>query len=322
MNLESIITLLGGGWQRVKELISSDLRSDVHLLQSINDSLVANSGKMLRPMISLLVANAIGAPEEDSYRFAAASEMLHNATLMHDDVADSSQERRGRPTVSALLGPSGAVLVGDFWLARAVEMVLCSEHYDKVVRLFSKTLTDLAEGEMFQMEKAQSADTTEDDYFRIIRCKTASLFEAAGGSAAYSVGASPEMVQAAKDYSVAFGIAFQIKDDILDYAGTDVLGKPTGVDLKEQKITLPLLGAMQASGEEQRWRGMVREISSRPENAEELRSFVMENGGIDYASSVLDSYVDKAVSALAAFPDTPYKEALASLAHFNALRQV
>ncbi len=322
MNADRIISILGGDWGRMKALVRSNLHTDVGLLEETNDRILSHSGKMLRPLISLLTAKALGTPNEDSLRYAAASELLHNATLIHDDVADESAERRGFPTVSAILGPSAAVLVGDFWLAKAVEMVFGSEHYEKVVRFFSRTLTDLAEGEMYQLEKASSADTREEDYFRIIRCKTASLFEAAGVSAAYSVNAPDELVRAARDYAEAFGIAFQIKDDILDYAGTAGLGKPVGVDLKEQKITLPLLGALSTLEDESEMRGKIRDIGSHPEYCGQIRSFVIERGGIEYAASRLEEYIERAVGALAPVPDSPSKDALVDIAHFNAFRQI
>ena len=322
MNAERIISILGEDWGRMKALIGSSLQTDVSLLKDTNDNIILHSGKMLRPLISLLIARALGIPGGDSLRYAAASELLHNATLMHDDVADESSERRGYPTVSALLGPSAAVLVGDFWLAKAVELVLGSEHYEKVVRYFSKTLTDLTEGEMLQMEKASSTDTREEDYFRIIRCKTASLFEAAGVSAAYSVNASEDYVRVAEDYAVAFGTAFQIKDDILDYAGTDSLGKPVGVDLRERKITLPLLGALRSLADDSDMRRKIREIPSHPEYCAQIRDFVLSHGGIEYATARLEEYIGKAVAALAPVPDSPAKEALVEIAHFNSFRQV
>ena len=217
MTREDIISYLEPFWSRTLSFMKEALRSDVPLLDSVNESVAGASGKMLRPMMSLLVARAIGTPNDDSCRYASACELLHNATLMHDDVADESSRRRGRPTVSALLGPSAAVLVGDFWLSKAVELAAKSQHFVKVVKIFSKSLTDLAEGEMFQMEKAGSCDTDEEDYYRIIKCKTASLFEAAGVSGACSVDAGEAEVEAARNFSVLYGMAFQIKDDILDY---------------------------------------------------------------------------------------------------------
>lgn len=302
--------------------MKDSLHSDVLLLQSINDTVLSNSGKLLRPMITLLVARACGAVTEDSICYAAAVELLHNATLMHDDVTDESTERRGRPTVMSLLGPSAAVLVGDFWLARAVELVISSKHHERVVRFFSKTLTDLSEGEMLQLEKASSADTTEDDYFRIIYCKTASLFEASAVAAADSVNASDELFEAARNYGRYMGLAFQIKDDILDYAGTADLGKPVGIDLKEQKITLPLLGALEGSADGDDVRKKVRDIHRHPEYYDEVRDFVWTHGGIEYASRRLDEFIAKAISALDAFPEGQAKEYLKQLAEFNAFRQV
>lgn len=322
MNIGGIISLLGEDWTRMRELIRADLHSDVALLEDVNSKVLSHSGKMLRPLVCLLMAKALGVPNDDSLHYAAASELLHNATLMHDDVADQSSERRGVPTVSAMLGPSAAVLVGDYWLARAVEAVFATRRFARVVKLFSRTLTDLAEGEMYQLEKASSADTTEEDYFRIIRCKTASLFVAAAESGACSVDASEEQLAAARAYALALGTAFQIKDDILDYAGTGELGKPVGMDLKEQKITLPLIGALSTLEDDSRMRSKILQIQEHPEFCGQLHSFVIERGGIDYAAVRLQEYIDAAVGALDSVPDSPAKEALAEMARFNAFRRV
>lgn len=306
----------------MRELIRAGLHTDVTLLEDVNGQVFAHSGKMLRPLISLLVAKALGEPNDDSLHYAAASELLHNATLMHDDVADESSERRGAPTVSAMLGPSAAVLVGDFWLAKAVETVFVTERFSRVVKFFSDTLSDLAEGEMYQLEKASSADTTEEDYFRIIQCKTASLFVAAAVSGACSVDAPEELQEAAKAYATALGTAFQIKDDILDYAGTGELGKPVGMDLKEQKITLPLIGALSTLEDESPVRDKILHIHEHPEYCGQLHSFVIERGGIEYAAARLQEYIDKAVDALRPVPDSPARDALVEIARFNAFRQV
>lgn len=322
MNIGEIISLLGEDWTRMRELIRAGLHTDVALLEDVNGQVFAHSGKMLRPLISLLVAKALGEPNDDSLHYAAASELLHNATLMHDDVADESSERRGAPTVSAMLGPSAAVLVGDFWLAKAVETVFVTERFSRVVKFFSDTLSDLAEGEMYQLEKASSADTTEEDYFRIIQCKTASLFVAAAVSGACSVDAPEELQEAAKAYATALGTAFQIKDDILDYAGSGELGKPVGMDLKEQKITLPLIGALSTLEDESPVRDKILHIHEHPEYCGQLHSFVIERGGIEYAAARLQEYIDKAVDALRPVPDSPARDALVEIARFNAFRQV
>ena len=309
----------------VEESISSALESDIDLLNSTNASILSNSGKQLRPLMALLFARACagGKANEATVRYAAAAELLHNATLLHDDVADDSDQRRGVPTIRSLMGPSVSVLVGDYWLVRALELILqdCSTDV-RVIKIFSKTLSDLAEGEMLQLQKAQSGDTGMEDYLRIVYSKTASLFEAACVSAAVSVSASEAFEKAARDYAVALGVAFQIKDDILDYDGTESVGKPLGVDILEQKITIPLIGAMVNAGpaEEARVRALVKDVVGHPEHRDEIVSFVKENGGLDYAVAELNKYVQKAVQALAVLPDSYEKSALEELAYFTAKR--
>lgn len=321
MRREDVITLLGEDWTAFTDQMREHLRSDIPLLENTNEKLLFNSGKQLRPMISLLVSRSCGKVNFESIRFAAATEMLHNATLFHDDVADSSSLRRGKPTLSAMVGPTAAVLIGDFWLSRAVRMIVSMPHQSPVIDLYSKTLSDLAEGEMLQMQKASDADTTEEDYLRIIYYKTASLFETACRVAAISVDASPELQDAAGRYAAALGIAFQIRDDIFDY-GQGEIGKPVGIDLKEQKITLPLIGAMNSVSPErqEQIRQMVRQIPEHPEYCDELQQFARSHGGIEYATRRLDDYIEEAVSALALFPESKEKEVLAELARYNAVR--
>ena len=327
MDIKSIREYLGQDWTSVRECIVSALRSDIDLLNATNGSILSHSGKQMRPVLSLLMARACSegrGASEATVRYAAAAELLHNATLLHDDVADGSEQRRGVPTVMSLMGPSVSVLVGDYWLVKAMELILGSSDSDiKVIRIFSKTLSDLAEGEMLQLQKAQSGDTDEEDYLRIIYNKTASLFEAACVSAAVSVSASEEYERAAREYAVALGIAFQIKDDILDYSGTDSVGKPLGVDILEQKITLPLLGALRnvSPEEELKVRAMVKEVADRPELRDDILRFVKDNGGLEYAGKRLNEYVAQAVSALDVLPASEERDMLVGLAHYTAIRE-
>lgn len=326
MDIKSVKEYLGDSWTAVSDRIVKSLDSDISLLNSTNSSILKHSGKQLRPLLSLLLARACTGGEitEATIRYAASAELLHNATLLHDDVADDSDQRRGAPTIMSLMGPSVSVLIGDYWLVKAMELILGDRKSDtRVIKIFSKTLSDLAEGEMLQLQKARSGDTDEDDYFRIIYSKTASLFEAACLSAAVSVSASEEYEAAARDYAVALGKAFQIKDDILDYDGTDSVGKPLGVDILEQKITLPLLGAMTNAGEaeEKRIRGLVQDIVEHPEYRDEIVAFVKANGGLDYAVTALEEYVGQAVRAIEVFPDSYEKTCLVELAHFTARRK-
>lgn len=306
--------------KRVEFLLDTALRSDVSLLDKTNRTLRERPGKMLRPALTLLCAGAAGGVTDDSIRFAAASELLHNATLLHDDVVDGASSRRGRPTVSSLLGGSASVLIGDFWLVKCMQCILESERYgNRVIRIFAKTLSDLAEGELLQMEKSSLADTSLEDYLRIIYCKTASLFEAAALSGAISAGAPEETVQKLGEFARCAGLAFQIKDDIMDYTSVaDEIGKPVGIDLLEQKITLPLLCAMEKAGPEAEAsiRKKVADISSRPELAAEVRDFVLENVGVALATEKMNFYIGKAKSCLDYLEDSREKSYLAFLASY------
>jgi octaprenyl-diphosphate synthase len=326
MDIRAIIDYLGKDWISVKDRIVTALGSDIDLLNATNASILNRSGKQMRPMLALLMAKACSesGPTDSTVTYAAGSDLLHNATLLHDDVADESDTRRGAPTIRSLMGPSVSVLVGDYWLVKAMELILDAEddNVSAVMRIFAKTLSDLAEGEMLQLQKAQSGKPCESDYLRIIYNKTASLFEATCVSAAMSVGASDQMIEAARSYAVALGLAFQIQDDILDYSGTEAVGKPLGADILEQKITMPLLGALKqvdsdvASGIIKK----VEEITEHPEYREEILDFVKEHGGIDYATSALSGYVEQAIRALDVLPDSKAKEYLVELAYYTGKR--
>lgn len=319
MDKLAVRTYLQEDLDRVNDLMSRFLASDISLLDQTNRALRGRRGKQLRPMLALLTARACGgACNEDSIRFAAAAELMHNATLLHDDVADNSIERRGAPTVMSLLGPGAAVLLGDYWLVKAVGCILeASRETERALRIFAGTLSDLAEGELLQLQKASSADTTEEDYLRIIYSKTASLFVATALTAAISVGADPAREEAVRRYAENLGLAFQIRDDIFDYEENVHIGKPVGQDLQEQKITMPLLGALKAApAEEQRIRTLVREMADHPENRQEVVDFVRTSGGMEYAWLRLDEYVKKAVAALGELPSGRDRDALEEMAHY------
>ena len=311
--------------KRVELLIDENLKSDIGLLDATNRSLRERPGKMLRPALAILSAAATGGINEDSVRFAAAAELLHNATLLHDDVVDGATQRRGAPTVASLLSGRASVLIGDFWLVKCMQVVLSSrENSDRVIRIFAKTLSDLAEGEILQMEKAWKGDTSQEDYIRIIYCKTASLFEASAVAAAVSAGASESALEAIRNYAINLGLAFQIKDDIFDYASPEgEIGKPVGIDLLEQKITQPLLCALEKAGpqEEKTIRGMVRSIGENPSLAEKVRAFVLEKDGVSEAGQKLDFYIEKAISSLSSLSDSPEKSYLAVLARYVGSRR-
>ena len=310
---------LAGPMEEVSALLAASLKSDIVLLDATNRSLLSQGGKQLRPVLSLLSAGACGGINADSVRFAAASELIHNATLLHDDVVDGASLRRGKPTVMSILNGPASVLVGDFWLVKAIRCILDAVRYsERVIRLFAKTLSDLAEGEMLQLQKASDCDTTREDYIRIIYSKTASLFEAAILSGAVSADAPEEWTAALTGYARNLGLAFQIKDDILDYAGGEGLGKPVGIDLQEQKITLPLLCALDSVSEDEASaiRAMVGQISDMPDLAVHVRSFALEHDGVEKAAAEMERYIDEAVFCLEELPQSAEKSYLAEVARF------
>lgn len=319
MDAASLQAYAGKRMERVFHLMEETLSSDIVLLNATNASILDGGGKRIRPLVTLLSAGATGIAGEDTERLAAAAELLHNATLLHDDVVDGAATRRGKPTVMSVLNAPASVLVGDFWLARTVELILDTrEHTSDYIRIFSKTLDDLAMGEMIQLEKSGACDTTQEDYLRIVYCKTASLFEAAARCGALSAGASGDRVEVIAGYACNLGIAFQIKDDILDYVGGDI-GKPVGQDLAERKVTMPLLCAMDSAGEA--WAKEVRSMLSEGGHEAEIIAFVSRQDGVLKAQAILDSYIEKACAALETLPDSQDRQLLCELARYSSIRR-
>lgn len=323
MALQEIKAYLAPGLSRVDACIARVLASDIQLLDQTNRMLREHPGKMLRPLLGLLCAGAAGTPTEDTIRYASATELLHNATLLHDDVVDGATERRGLPTISTLLGGSASVLIGDYWVVQCLDLVLGSDSdVNRVLRIMADTLGHLAEGEMLQMEKAQKADTTQEDYIRIIFCKTASLFEASALAAVISVRGGKVAEEALGNYARNIGIAYQISDDILDYAGEEI-GKPVGIDLLEGKITQPLLCALEKAdaGQQKHIRSLVAGIADNPSNADKVRAFVAAADGVELARREMDKWLEKAVACLESLPESKEKSYLAELAQVVSQRK-
>ena len=310
----TIQQFLGRSWTDFQDLFAASLQSEIPLLREANRFLLEHGGKKLRPTLTLLIAKALGGPcNERVLRCAAASELLHTATLMHDDVADDAPVRRGVPTVMALYSPTTAVLIGDFWLSRAMNLII--DHPDKrVLHIFSKCLGDLAEGEMLQLQRAAKLDLTEDDYRKVIYCKTTSLFEAAVVSSAYSVEAAEPQVAACRAYAYHLGQAFQMRDDILDYSPELSSGKPTGQDILEKKITLPLFGLFARAP-----KSVTRALRSRMRKpdaslANDAIALVRQYDGLGYARERLSAELKAAVEALAPLPESEARDYLEKLA--------
>lgn len=300
MNIQDIADILGENWLNYKSCFVKGLENDNPLLQKINNYLYDNGGKQLRPALSLLAAQSCGEPNSVSWRCAAVSEMIHTATLLHDDVVDNSDTRRGALTVKAFFSSAASVLTGDFWLSRA--LFLLTHSGSNILNCFTFALEELADGELFQMQKADTLDISEDDYYKIIYKKTASLFIAALKSAVFSVDGTEKELQLIENYGYELGVAFQIRDDIFDYSPSFNTGKPYGEDIRERKITLPLIAAFNDAGAQERGRiiELLLSTSLTDKNAEDnlvstVFSFVNEHNGISSAESRLAAHSKKAI---------------------------
>lgn len=315
---DDIKEFLGEDWLRYQDNLSAILASDIELLDFINRYILSNTGKQIRPTLCLLAARACGGSCLKAVQCAVAMELLHTATLLHDDVVDEADTRRGKATIGTLYSLKNAVLIGDYWLAKATEVLV--NHCDKpILNSFSNCLANLTRGEVLQMEKSESLDTDYESYLSIISWKTASLFRTSIFSGAFSSGAEETSLAALDDYALHLGLAFQMRDDILDYSPSTVTGKPSGQDIREKKITLPLLEAFKSSSETE-----VAEVLQmiRDGKVEDVTSFVIRKGGLQGAQTVLCKESELAVRALDAIPDNKAKEYLCRLALKLSERQV
>jgi octaprenyl-diphosphate synthase len=293
------------------------MKSDVMLLDQIMSYIVKRKGKQLRPMFVFLMAGVCGSIEESTYRGASLIELLHTATLVHDDVVDDSNYRRGFFSINALWKNKVAVLVGDYLLSRGLLLSVDNGDFE-LLQLVSTAVREISEGELLQIEKARRLDITEEVYYDIIRQKTASLIAACCAVGARSVGRDPETVQKARLFGEKVGIAFQIKDDLFDY-GTAEVGKPLGIDIKEKKMTLPLIYALNQAGffEKRKIINLIKNESDNPRKVDEVITFVKNSGGIQYATEAMNRYVDEAQSLLNSFPDSRYRQSLHQLVQYT-----
>ena len=298
------------------------LQSDIPLLATVLNFLYRTKGKQLRPMFVFLSAKLHGGTNESSKLAACSVELLHTATLVHDDVVDESYERRGSFSVKALWKNKLAVLVGDYILARGLLLQLESKKYN-FLHLISRAVQDMAEGEILQMKKSRKLDIDDETYFEIIRKKTASLI--ATSMAIGAASAVDDEVIIEKMYSIGqdAGIAFQIKDDIFDYQSKGLLGKPTGNDIKEKKITLPLLHVLNEADRSERKRilRLIKRKNNSSKVVEELIQLVTEKGGLEYAEQKMNEFKDRAIAGLKEFPDCEARESLIELMNYIATRK-
>lgn len=296
------------------------MKTDVMLLDQIMKYIIHRKGKQVRPMFVFLTAGTIGQINEATYRGAALIELLHTATLVHDDVVDDSNYRRGFFSIKALWKNKIAVLVGDYLLSRGLLLSVDNGDYD-LLKIVSTAVKELSEGELLQIEKARKLDITEDVYYDVIRQKTASLIASCCAVGAASVGASAEIVAKAKLLGEKIGMAFQIKDDLFDYGDAEI-GKPTGIDIKEKKMTLPLIYALNhASWSDKRnIINLIKNHSENPKKVTEVIDFVKKSGGIQYTTEVMKRFVKEANDILFTFPDSAFRQSLHDLVLFSIER--
>ena len=292
------------------------MKSSVALLDKIMYYIVKRKGKQIRPIMVFLSAKIWGGPTESTFRAASFIELLHTATLVHDDVVDDAYQRRGFFSINALWKNKIAVLVGDYLLSKGLLLALENKEYTQL-HIVSKAVKDLSEGELLQMEKARKLDIEEDIYFNIIKQKTASLIASACSAGAASATDNEEDIERMRVFGETLGIAYQIKDDLFDY-GDQAVGKPRGIDIKEKKMTLPLIYALNQSSRKEK-KHIIRSIrkkSTDPKVVREVISFVKEKGGMEYAHNIMTQYRDKAMALLDGFPTGDGKESMRLLVDF------
>lgn len=296
-----------------EEKFKGAMKSSVPLLDKITNYIVKRKGKQIRPMFVFLSAQNVGEINESTYRAAALIELLHTATLVHDDVVDDSNERRGFFSVNALWKNKIAVLIGDFLLSKGLLLSLDNDDFH-LLKIVSNAVREMSEGELLQIEKARRLDISEDVYFDIITKKTATLIAACCACGVASITRDEKTIALAKEFGTLTGIAFQIKDDLFDF-GTDDIGKPTGIDIKEKKMTLPLIYALDKSSwlEKRKIINIIKNHNEESEQVTRVINFVVEKGGIEYATKVMHEYKDKALAVLKQLPDNSANKSLERL---------
>jgi octaprenyl-diphosphate synthase len=298
------------------------MKSKVMLLDKIMTYIVKRNGKQMRPMFVFLSAHLAGEVNESTQRGAALIELLHTATLVHDDVVDDSAYRRSLFSINALWKNKIAVLVGDYLLSKGLLLSINNGDF-QLLKIVSNAVREMSEGELLQIEKARNLDITEDIYYEIIRQKTASLIASCCSVGVASTGADDILVEKAKKFGEKVGMAFQVKDDLFDYETTEMIGKPVGIDIKERKMTLPLIYALNKCSwiEKKRIMFIIKNQTHKSDKVREVLNFVRDSGGIEYTRAVMENFTQEAFSFLDEFKDSEYKTALRNLIQYTILRK-
>ncbi len=321
---DRLAAVLEGDLAQVGALIRERMASEAApRIPQVTAHLIEAGGKRLRPMLVLAAARLMGHEGPFHIHLAVAVEFIHTATLLHDDVVDDSKQRRGRPTANLLWDNMSSVLVGDYLFARAFQLMVEPGNL-RVLDILANAAATIAEGEVLQLVASRDLRTTEDTYLRIIRGKTAALFAAATQAGGVIAGADAAQEEALRDYGDALGIAFQIIDDLLDIDGTEAIGKNRGDDLREGKLTLPVIRAISAADEEERifWARTVGRGQVGPEDVERARAILERHGALASARAEAEAWVARAKAALDRLPAQPLRDMLADLADYVVAREV
>ena len=309
--VEEIKKPISGEMKLFEQKFYESMQSNVPLLDKVTRFIVTTKGKQMRPMFVFLCAKLVGDVNEKTFRGASMIELIHTATLVHDDVVDESFKRRNFFSINALWKNKIAVLVGDYLLSKAV--LLSTDHKDfDLLAVISRTIREMAEGELLQLEKARKLDITEEVYYEIIRQKTATLIAACCEIGVVSNNVDETMAKKMMEFGTLTGMAFQIKDDLFDYLTSNIIGKPVGIDIKEQKMTLPLIHTLKTASETDRkhYFNTIKRYNNDTKRVKELIDFVKSSGGLDYAISVMKDYQQRAKNILDDFPDSEAKHSL------------
>jgi octaprenyl-diphosphate synthase len=321
MSVQEILAPIESEMKEFELRFQQNMKSDVALLDKITHYIIKRKGKQIRPMFLFLTAKMLGEINDKTYQAASLVELLHTATLVHDDVVDDANERRGFFSVNALWKNKVAVLVGDFLLSKVLLLSVENKNY-RLLEIISKAVQDMSEGELLQIEKARKLDITEEIYFEIIRQKTGSLIATVCEAAAASVDRE-DISSKMRAFGELVGLAFQIKDDIFDYGSANDIGKPTGLDIRERKMTLPLIYALSSASKEVK-RELIYIVKNKNEDSKQVKravQLVVDAGGIQYAQQKMNLIIQEALELLNEIPVSESKNALISLVNYTITRE-
>ena len=321
MKLEDIKRPVQAEMKEFNHRFKGVISSDVALVNIVTRYILKRKGKQMRPLFVLLTSKMTGGITESTYTAASLIELMHTATLVHDDVVDDSNERRGVFSINAIWRSKVAVLLGDYLLARGLLLAVDKKDF-ALLEIVSDASREMSEGELLQIQKSRSLNIDTETYYEVIRKKTATLIAACTASGASASGADQEVVKKVHNLGTNIGMAFQIKDDLFDYQPHGLIGKPTGNDIKEKKFTLPLIYSLNQADSGQR-KALVRKIRNgnrSPRVVKEVIQFVEETGGIKFAESKMHEYKDAAISSLKEFSPSPSRDALIDLVEFTVSR--